>query len=81
MSETYRVPSRRCFENQAEYEAVQSPPRQGGGAAGGPGGLRTGPSISASIQAPPRSKVAVIDENAELLFTDYRPNQGDPMPC
>ena len=24
-------------------------------------------------------KVAVIDENAELLFTDYRPNQGDPI--
>ena len=25
-------------------------------------------------------KVAVIDENANLLFTDYRPNLGNPLP-
>ena len=78
MSETYRSQPP-LFENQAEYDAFKARHAK---AAVPQADFPTDYAKPVHIGIDSGSttvKVAVIDENAELLFTDYRPNQGDPI--
>ena len=47
-------------------------------------GCRSAPSaarcISASTPAPPPSKLVVVDEKSQILYTNYQPNLGNPLP-
>ena len=67
------------FRDRAEYEAFHarhlkaSVPRVAFGAECGP--------VHIGIDAGSTTvKLAVIDQNAHLLFTDYQPNLGNPLP-
>ena len=78
MSETYRSQPP-LFENEAEYDAFKARHAK---AAVPQADFPTDYAKPVHIGIDSGSttvKVAVIDENAELLFTDYRPNQGDPI--
>ena len=78
MSETYRSQPP-LFENQAEYDAFKARHAK---ATVPQADFPTDYAKPVHIGIDSGSttvKVAVIDENAELLFTDYRPNQGDPI--
>ena len=78
MSETYRSQPP-LFENQAEYDAFKARHAK---AAVPQADFLTDYAKPVHIGIDSGSttvKVAVINENAELLFTDYRPNQGDPI--
>ena len=78
-SETYRSQPP-LFENQEEYEAFQARHAR----------ARVerapfGPDYAAPVHIGVDSgsttvKVAVIDQEARLLFTDYQPNLGNPVP-
>ena len=77
MSETYRSQPP-LFENEAEYEAFKARHAK---ATVPQADFPTDYAKPVHIGIDSGSttvKVAVIDENAELLFTDYRPNQGRP---
>ena len=78
-SETYRSQPP-LFENQAEYEAFQA--RHAKAAVPR---VPFGPDYAAPVHIGIDSgsttvKLAVIDQEARLLFTDYRPNLGNPVP-
>ena len=78
MSETYRSQPP-LFENQAEYDAFKARHAK---AAVPQADFPTDYAKPVHIGIDSGSttvKVTVIDEDANLLFTDYRPNQGDPI--
>ena len=78
LSETYRSQPP-LFENQAEYDAFRA--RHAKAAvprADFPADY--GKPVHIGIDSGSTTvKTAVIDQDANLLFTDYRPNQGDPI--
>ena len=78
-SETYRSQPP-LFASQAEYDAFQS--RHAKAAVPR---ASFGPDYAAPVHIGIDSgsttvKIAVIDQEARLLFTDYRPNLGNPIP-
>ena len=78
MSETYRSQPP-LFRNQAEYDAFKARHAKAAVPQAEFPADYAKPVHIGIDSGSTTVKVAVIDENAELLFTDYRPNQGDPI--
>ena len=78
MSETYRSQPP-LFENQAEYDAFKARHARAAVPQTDFPADYAQPVHIGIDSGSTTVKVAVIDEDANLLFTDYRPNQGDPI--
>ena len=78
MSETYRSQPP-LFENQAEYDAFKARHAKAAVPQADFPADYAKPVHIGIDSGSTTVKVAVIDEDAKLLFTDYRPNQGDPI--
>ena len=78
MSETYRSQPP-LFENQAEYDAFKARHAKAAVPQADFPADYAQPVHIGIDSGSTTVKVAVIDEDANLLFTDYRPNQGDPI--
>jgi len=78
-SETYRSQPP-LFQNQAEYKAFRKRHAQAK-VVRAPFGPDYAAPVHIGIDSGSTTvKVAVIDQEARLLFTDYRPNLGNPVP-
>ena len=78
-SETYRSQPP-LFENQEEYAAFQQRHARAKVARAPFGADYSAPVHIGVDSGSTTVKVAVIDQEARLLFTDYRPNLGNPVP-
>ena len=78
ISETYRSQPP-LFENQAEYDAFKARHAKAAVPQADFPADYAQPVHIGIDSGSTTVKVAVIDEDANLLFTDYRPNQGDPI--
>ena len=78
LSETYRSQPP-LFENQAEYDAFRARHAKAAVPRANFPADYTKPVHIGIDSGSTTVKTAVIDEDANLLFTDYRPNQGDPI--
>ena len=78
LSETYRSQPP-LFENQAEYDAFRARHAKAAVPRADFPADYAKPVHIGIDSGSTTVKTAVIDEDANLLFTDYRPNQGDPI--
>ena len=78
MSETYRSQPP-LFDNQAEYDAFKARHARAAVPQTDFPADYAQPVHIGIDSGSTTVKVAVIDEDANLLFTDYRPNQGNPI--